>query len=176
MARNERLIKASPDTVFRVLSDPRSYAYWVPGSLAVRDAEPGWPQVGTRFHHTVGAGPLRLRDHTEVEEQTPGRYLQLQAKTRPLGKSRVKLELRPAEGGTRVTMIDDPADAATAFFFQPLTHLAMRGRNVLALRRLAELAEGREPIPDSGPNGNGAVLNPLALRRRERLRALLRAR
>jgi uncharacterized protein YndB with AHSA1/START domain len=151
MARSERVIAASPEAVFDVLADPRGYAYWVIGSMEVRGASPDWPRAGSRFDHTIGVGPLRIKDHTVVEEVQPGRFLQLAAKARPLGNARVKLELGPAAGGTRITMIEDPADKLTAFVFQPLTHLLTRARNVRSLDRLAELAEGRRPIPGEEP-------------------------
>lgn len=173
MAQNERYIDASPDEVFMVLADPRGYAYWVIGSVAIREADDAWPAPGTRFHHTVGMGPLRIKDHTVVEKVKPGRFLQLKTKARPLGNARVKLELEPDNGGTRVTMIEDPADKPTAFVFLPLTHLLMRGRNVRSLDRLAELAEGKRPIPSatdgSGAdlNGPGEAPNPKARRRRK---------
>jgi uncharacterized protein YndB with AHSA1/START domain len=173
MARNDRVIDASPQAVYDVLADPRSYAYWVIGSMAIRGADADWPRAGARLHHTVGMGPLRIRDHTVVEEVEPARYLQLRAKTGPLGSARIKLELEPAGERTRVTMVEDPADKPTAFLFMPLTHLLMRGRNVRALERLAELAEGRRPIPGdepgegSGmPGGEDAVANPKARERR----------
>ena len=151
MARSERVIAASPEAVFNVLADPRGYAYWVIGSMEVRGASSDWPRAGSRFYHTVGIGPLRIKDHSVVEEVRPDRFLQLVAKARPLGNARVKLELEPAAGGTRITMIEDPADKLTAFVFQPLTHLFTWARNVRSLDRLAELAEGRRPIPATSP-------------------------
>jgi hypothetical protein len=148
-----------------VLSDPRSYAYWVVGSKAVRDAESDWPAKGSRFHHTVGFGPFRVRDHTSVEEVRSDRYLQLRTNARPMGTARVKLDLAPVSGGTEVTMTEQPADAATAFAFTPLMHLLVDRRNVRSLARLAELAEGRRPVPreelGAGDVYSGAtVLNP----------------
>ena len=56
------------------------------------------------------------------------------------------LEKLTADGGTDVTMIEDPADPLTAIVFNPLTHLLVRGRNVESLRRLKQLAE------DGGPS------------------------
>ena len=172
MARTEQLIEAPPEAVFGVLADPRSYAYWVVGSHEIRDADPGWPQVGTKIHHTVALGPLRLKDHTVVEEVEAPRRLKLQAKTRPFGKARVALELEPAHGRTHVTMIEDPADPLTALVFMPLTHLLIRKRNENSLERLAELAEGRRPMPGDEPgtvDESGDVQNPAARDRRERL-------
>ena len=174
MARNEHVIHAPPETVFGVLSDPRSYAYWVVGSEEVRAADVNWPAPGSRFQHTIKIGPVRLKDHSEVEEMRPGRFLQMRVKGRPLGTARVTLELEPADGGTRVTMIEDPADTASALMSNPLTHLLMRGRNLRSLERLAELAEGRTPIPGEEPgaphrtpHGNGRVQNPAARERRQ---------
>lgn len=182
MARNEHIIHAPPETVFGVLSDPRSYAYWVVGSEEIRDADVTWPAPGSRFHHTIKIGPMRLKDHSEVEEVRPGRFLQLRVKGRPFGTARVKLELEPADGGTRVTMIEDPADTASALMFNPLTHLLVRGRNERSLDRLAELAEGRALIPgeEAGaphrtPHGNGRVQNPVARERRQAIGETLAA-
>ena len=151
MATTTRLMSATPDEVFGVLSDPRSYAYWVLGSKAVRDAESNWPAKGSRFHHTVGFGPLRVRDHTSVEAVRSDRYLQLRTKARPMGTARVKLDLVPTSGGTEVTMNERAADSATAFVFNPFTHLLVHRRNVRSLERLAELAEGRKPMPKEEP-------------------------
>jgi hypothetical protein len=60
MARNEHLIRASAEAVFDVLADPRSCAYCVIGSREIRAADDSWPEPGSRFKHTVNAGPLRI--------------------------------------------------------------------------------------------------------------------
>jgi hypothetical protein len=174
VATTTRLMHATPGEVFGVLADPRSYAYWVLGSKAVRDADSDWPANGSRFHHTVGFGPLRLRDHTSIEEVRSDRYLQLLTKARPMGTARVKLDLVPASGGTEVTMNERGADPATAFIFNPLTHLLVHRRNARSLDRLAELAEGRTPIPreEPGPDdvyAGATVRNPAARGRLSRI-------
>ena len=46
----------SPSRVFEVLADPRSYAYWVVGAHKIRDADDGWPAVGTFLVVTGLAG------------------------------------------------------------------------------------------------------------------------
>jgi uncharacterized protein YndB with AHSA1/START domain len=140
MARNERLIAASPERVFAVLSDPDSYGHWVVGSDTIRDADDGWPAVGTRFHHRVGFGPLKINDHTEVLAADPPSRLELKAKARPLGTAHVILTLERRGGGTLVTMIENGGDPLTKLVFNPLTHLLVRGRNAESLRRLEELA------------------------------------
>ena len=140
MARTERLIPASPERVFAVLADPESYGYWVVGSDTIRDADPGWPAPGSRFHHRVGWGPLKVSDDTEVVSVDAPNCLELQARARPLGTARILLRLERRGGGTLVTMIEDPGDPLTWLVFNPLTHLLVRYRNAESLRRLDELA------------------------------------
>lgn len=153
MARNEHLVQASSAAVFGVLADPRGYAYWVVGSKEIRDGDPGWPERGSRFHHTIGLGPLRLKDDSRVEHVQAGRLLQLKVKGRPLGTARVKLELEEADGGTRVTMTEEAADRFSRFIFVPFTHQLVHRRNARSLERLAELAEG--PVAIGGAQANG---------------------
>jgi hypothetical protein len=90
MAHNEHLIRAPAEAVFDVLADPRAYAYWVIGSRETRAADDSWPEPGSRFKHTVNAGPLRIKDESLVEEMRPGRFLQLKE---PPNRT------RPARGG-----------------------------------------------------------------------------
>ena len=184
MARTDRLIKASPSAVFDVLADPRSYVYWVIGSREIRGSDPNWPQPGSRFAHTINLGPLRVQDHTEVEELEPDRRLQLKARARPFGTARIAIELDPVADGTSVTIREHAADPFSAFLFQPLTHLAVQRRNARALDRLAELAEGRRPMPGEerearvrwpGDCQGGAVVNPLLRERRSGRRQPLAA-
>ena len=147
MAINEIHMDVPPERVFEVLADWRSYGYWVVGSRKIRGGDPGFPAAGTRFHHQVGVGPLHLNDHTQVLEVHQPRKLILKAKARPfLGTAIVDMTMERQDGGTHVVMREDPGDPLTAFFFQPITHLLMRGRNKEALDRLKELAEERPEI------------------------------
>lgn len=141
VAMCERHVDASPETIYRVLSDPDSYGYWVVGSKEIRDADAGWPAPGTRFQHTLGWGPFEVKDHTVAERMERPHLLELRAKARPFGTAKVRLELAPEGTGTRVRMYEDAADILTALVFNPLTHLLVWGRNEESLRRLAELAE-----------------------------------
>ena len=146
MAVNEIHIDTPPERVFAVLADWRSYGDWVVGSRFIRGADPGFPAAGTRFHHQVGIGPLHLNDHTSVLEVDQPRKLILKAKARPLGTAIVDMTLEPDNGGTKVIMREDPGDTLSAFVFNPLTHLLVRGRNVESLERLKRLAEKRPDI------------------------------
>ena len=129
-----------PQAVWDALADPGGYGYWVVGSKEIRDADPGWPRPGTRFHHTVGFGPLTIRDHTvALDAQRPG-LLRLRAKGRPLGTARVTLTMTPHAGGTRVRMTENPDGLTSWLALNPLVQVLTRGRNAESLMRLEELA------------------------------------
>jgi uncharacterized protein YndB with AHSA1/START domain len=129
-----------PEAVWDVLADPFQYAYWVVGSKEVRDADPGFPAPGTRFHHSVGIGPLTVRDHTEVVESDGPRLLRLRAKARPLGTATVVMEIAATGGGSTVRMTEQPDGVYSPLKLNPLVHVATRLRNAESLRRLERLA------------------------------------
>jgi uncharacterized protein YndB with AHSA1/START domain len=141
VARTRRFIAASPERVFAVLADAGRYSDWVVGSQRIRGADPGFPAPGSRFHHSVGIGPLALHDHTEVLEADRPRRLKLVARARPLGTATVTLELRAERDGTEVTMVEDPAGHTAPLRFVPLVHAFARLRNAESLRRLQALVE-----------------------------------
>jgi uncharacterized protein YndB with AHSA1/START domain len=143
VASNRRFIDAPPEAVWDALADPGSYGYWVVGSKLIRDAEPGWPAPGTKFHHTIGVGPLTVADHTESLESEPPRRLRMRAKGRPVGTATVTLELTPSGGGT-VVEISEQLDGLTApLALVPVVHVLTKLRNAESLMRLEELAVRR---------------------------------
>lgn len=141
MATTEAQFSVPPDRVFAVLSDPESYADWVVGSHSVRDADPTWPEVGARFYHRVGAGPLTVSDHTEVLAVDPSYRLVLRARARPLGTAKVEIVLDPRAGGTHVTMTEVAGDPLSRLALNRLTDLLVHRRNVESLRRLRRISE-----------------------------------
>ena len=64
MAENHVRIDAPADAVFAVLADADAYAQWVVGAKEIRSSDPEWPNVGSRFYHSVGAGS---RDHRRFD-------------------------------------------------------------------------------------------------------------
>jgi uncharacterized protein YndB with AHSA1/START domain len=129
-----------PNAVWDVLADPAGYEYWVVGSKAIRDAEPEFPAPGSKFHHTIGYGPLTLSDHTEVLDAEPPRLLKLRAKGRPLGTATVEMELIPEDDGTVVRMSENPDGVYAPLALNPLSHVFTKLRNAESLMRLEELA------------------------------------
>lgn len=140
MATNERFMPVPPEAVWEALADPGGYGYWVVGSKDIRDADPAWPAPGSRFHHSVGFGPLTIDDHTVSLDARRPTFLRLRAKARPLGTARVTFTMTPHAGGTRVRMTENPDGLTSWLAINPLTQLLTRGRNAESLMRLEELA------------------------------------
>jgi hypothetical protein len=128
--------------VWKILADGRRYADWVVGAQRVRSVEPSWPAVGSKFHHSVGVGPLCLYDNTEVLEMELGRRLVLEARLRPLGRARVELLVVPSEHGTRVVMTEKPCSPFPVRMFGSLLDPLLHVRNAEALRRLESIIPG----------------------------------
>jgi uncharacterized protein YndB with AHSA1/START domain len=142
MATNRKLIRARPERVFDVLADPESYGSWVVGSSHIRDADPGFPGLGTRFHHTRGTFGRGIKDSTRVLECLPGRRLVLRVGARPLVVGRVSLQLTPVDGGTEVRMDEIAVGGLIAAMPRMLADPPTWLRNEVSLSRLKRLAEG----------------------------------
>lgn len=141
MATTTSHFEATPERVFAVLSDPRSYEYWVVGSKEIRHWDDAFPAQGTSFHHTFLIGPLPVRDATTVLEAEPPRRLKLRARARPTGVAHVTLEIVPEDGGTSVSITEVPVEGIAARLHNPLQDKLIQLRNVESLRRLKRLAE-----------------------------------
>jgi uncharacterized protein YndB with AHSA1/START domain len=141
MAVNETFVDAPPEAVFDVLEDPCSYAHWVVGASRTRAVDDDWPAAGSRFHHTQGFLGVGLPDNTEIVSRTRPRTLVLEARIRPFAVNKVELRLFPSGGGTKVVMVEYPTGGIASKLHNPLIELALKLRNVEALRRLKKMAE-----------------------------------
>ena len=139
MAHNDVFIPAPPEDVFAVLADATLYAQWVVGAQTIRAADESWPEPGSQFHHTVGAGPLTIDDSSEVEEVDPPRLLVLKVRARPAGVGRVRLTLTPEDGGTRVVMEESAISGAADMVPDKLLDVTISPRNQASLDRLHDL-------------------------------------
>jgi hypothetical protein len=140
----ERTLDAPIDAVATVLADPRAYDGIVVGSRRIRWFDPGWPEAGSRFHHTIGLGPATVRDTSEVAEEDLPRLLRLLVHLRPFGSAEVVFRLAP-EGAdrTRVEMTETPVSGVLALTWSPPAVALTHWRNDRVLRRLGEVAGAR---------------------------------
>ena len=142
MSVNEIEVEAPPTAVWAVLADPPSYEEWVVGNKAIRDHDPKWPAAGTEFHHSVGFGPLVLKDKTVSLEAISTRRLVMNVRALPVGHGIVTLDLTEAGRGTRVRMEELPS-GGLAKLVAPAVDPLIKLRNAETLRRLKRLAESR---------------------------------
>jgi len=143
MARTTIQVSAPPERVFDVLADPFTYAQWVVGCKEIRRVDGDWPEPGATFHHSVGLGPITVKDSTSVVECEPQRRLVLRARARPTGVARVELELAARNGGTEVVITERPIEGPPATLHNPLQDWLIDRRNREGLARLKRLAERR---------------------------------
>jgi uncharacterized protein YndB with AHSA1/START domain len=143
VSRNEKTIDTAPEKVWEVLADGWLYPLWVVGATRMRAVDDGWPEPGSRLHHSAGVWPLATDDTTEVVECEPAKYLQVVARGWPLGEAEVRLTLNGMGGRTRVILEEQPLKGPGALIPKPVYTPLLTWRNVESLRRLAFLAEGR---------------------------------
>ncbi|HSE08133.1 MAG TPA: SRPBCC family protein [Nocardioidaceae bacterium] len=144
MSRTTRVMSCTPEDVFAVLEDGWTYGMWVVGAARIREVEASWPTEGSRIHHSVGAWPVLLSDHTTVERFEPPHVLQLGVRAWPTGEGRVVVTCIPtASGETEVVMEEFAVSGPATLIPDQVQDLVLHQRNVEALRRLAYLAEHR---------------------------------
>ena len=143
MSTNTRVVDATPDQVWEVLSDGWTYPVWVVGASRMRDVDESWPEVGARLHHSAGVWPLLVDDNTEVLESQPGVMLRLRARGWPAGEAEVVLRLRPQGSGTEVVIEENSVAGPAALIPDLVEDPLMKWRNTETLRRLAYVAENR---------------------------------
>lgn len=143
MAVTSRRMPVPSQAVWAVLKDGRSYGDWVVGTRMIREVDANWPGTRSRLHYTIGYGPLRKDDQTEVLAVDPERRLELRAHAWPAGTVKITITLHDEPGGTRVAIEEYPDQGLARTLHTPLSDLLVHVRNRLTLRRLEELAAGR---------------------------------
>ena len=143
MSTTTRSVSATPEQVWKVLSDGWLYPLFVVGASRMRDVDESWPAVGAKLHHSVGTWPLLIDDTTEVVEIEEGKRLLLLARGWPAGQANVDISLEPDGDATVVTINEDASAGPGLLVPKPLRDVQLHWRNVETLRRLAFVVEGR---------------------------------
>ena len=143
MATNETTIAATPEQVFDILLDAGTYERWVMGCDDIRAVDPDWPQPGSKFHHTVGFGPLKVQDTTKVIELDAPHRLVLEARARPAGVAKVSFTVTPCDEGSKVEIEEYPTRGVAKTIDNPVLDGMIKARNVETLRRLEREVEKR---------------------------------
>lgn len=149
MSRNTRLVRCTPEDVFRVLEDGWLFPAWVVGASRMRDVAADWPRPGSRLHHSFGTWPLLLDDSTVALEYEPPRRLVMKARGWPIGEARVTIQVKPHPDGSLVRIQEEAVAGPGSVIPQPLLDIPLQLRNAETLHRLAYLAEGMSPRAQS---------------------------
>lgn len=143
MSSTTRVMDCTVEDVWEVLSDGWLYPLFVVGASRMRDVDAGWPSVGTRLHHSVGAWPVLIDDTTEVLEVEPQQMLRLAARAWPAGQAEVVFRIRNVAEGTEVVVEEDAVSGPALLLPSPARQPMLHWRNEETLQRLALLAERR---------------------------------
>ncbi|MBV9831292.1 MAG: SRPBCC family protein [Marmoricola sp.] len=143
MSSVERVMHASPETVWEVLSDGWLYPLWVVGATRMRDVDRTWPGEGAQLHHSVGTWPVVIDDDTTVLESRPRELLRLEAKAWPGGSAHVALHLEAHPEGTLVRIEEDVIKGPGKLMPAVLRLPVLTWRNTETMRRLAYIVERR---------------------------------
>lgn len=147
-----------------LLVDPQAFGNWVVAARRIRAVDPEWPRPGTRFHHSVGLGPIAVRDSSEVRRLELNRLLELEVRFRPGGVALVTITLVPiGRGLTRVHLDEAPVSGIVRWAWNRGLAFVFRLRNDASLRRVrrlvgshATVAHYEDLLPDMAAVG-GAV-------------------
>jgi carbon monoxide dehydrogenase subunit G len=146
-ARTE--VAATPEVVWAVISDPRTYPDWLVGAQRIRGVDPAFPAPGTEFHHSVGATEgTTVDDTTQATHSDPPFRLGLEVHAGPF-EADVELLVLPSPGGSEIRFSERPKGAWIALI--PALRPFLHARNAESLRRLRGLLDGAAPA-ESGPS------------------------
>lgn len=140
MAKNCVTTSLKPEDVFDHLLDPWRYPEWLLGASTMRGVDDDWPEVGSRFHHRVGFGPLKINDRSKILEIEPPTRLVLHVRASPAIQAIVTFTVEPTAEGSILWLQEDPAMKAGRILrpvLDPPTHV----RNKASLGNLADLME-----------------------------------
>ena len=144
MAYTSRELAVGARKAFAVLIDPETYPRWLVGAQAIRGVDPTWPKQGSKFHHVVGFGPLRLADSTEVLDiDESAMMLRLEVRARPLIAAVATFRVIGTDSRCVITLQEEPALRKIGNFVRPVMDPATHVRNHRSLRRLAQVIEQR---------------------------------
>jgi uncharacterized protein YndB with AHSA1/START domain len=139
----EKTVKATPESVWKVLADGWLYPLWVVGASRIRQVDDTWPDPGSKIHHSVGLWPAVVDDDTEVVECVVESLIEVRARAWPGGEATVTIRLEAQGADTLVRMTEDVTGGPARLVPRPVRAPALLVRNRESLRRLAWLAERR---------------------------------
>lgn len=138
MAKNCVRTALKPDDVFDHLLDPWRYPEWLLGASTMRDVDDNWPEIGSRFHHRVGFGPIKVNDRSKIIDIDRPNRLVLHVRATPAVQGIVTFTVEPTAEGSILWLQEEPA-VKGGQILRPLLDPATHVRNKASLKNLADL-------------------------------------
>ena len=143
MSRNQIVVRTDPEDVFAVLDDAYAYPRWVVGTRRIRNVDPEWPAVGSKFHHAIGTAAAELHDSSKILAREWPRRMGLEVRFRPTGVAHVDITVEAARDGSLVTIEETPTAGPLSHLPRLMTDAPLSLRNALSLRRFRREVERR---------------------------------
>ncbi len=150
VSHNAIAIRATPEEVFEVLTDPTTYPQWLVGAQRIDHVQDHWPEPGAKFFHRIGVGPAVVLGSTTVRTHEAPHRLDLAAGMGPLGEALVWFRIASSDSGCVVSVEEVPRRGLARIAWRigtPLVIASLWGRNAVSLQSLAELVESRVDGP-----------------------------
>src|SRR3546814_13454114 len=103
----------------------------------MRAVDDHWPEVGSRFHHRVGFGPLKVNDRSKIIEIEPPTRLVLHVRATPAVQGIVTFTVEPAAEGSILWLPEEPA-GKLGRLIRPVLVRAPHVRTQASTRNLAD--------------------------------------
>lgn len=141
MALNHVLTRCSPEEVFDHLVHAEEYPRWLLGASEIRRIDDDWPAVGSNFHHTIGRGPFRIKDRSEIVAIDPPHRLELHVRVTPIVQGHVTFRVQGCEHGSSLSLQEEPALERTGDILRPVLDPPTHLRNHRSLQKLVQLMD-----------------------------------
>jgi uncharacterized protein YndB with AHSA1/START domain len=129
-------VTASPEAVWKLISDPETYPSWLMGAQQIRSVDPEFPRPGSGFDHSVGpTEEATVDDSTTATDADPPHRLDLHVRAGPFHAD-VELLVLPSPDGSEIRFSERPT--GPWFVLTPILRPVLGARNAESLRRLSK--------------------------------------
>ncbi len=132
-------LDCAPAQVFSFLVDPQKLLLWQSGLIESEMLTPAPVGIGARFREVRRMGPRKTEIRAEISEFEPNRCLATRTETKP--EARVRYELEPEDGGTRLRYAFSLHAAGLMRLMEPMIGRSIRKGTEADLAKLRQLVE-----------------------------------
>lgn len=132
-------LDCTPAQVFSFLVDPHNLLLWQSDLIRSEMLTEESLGIGSRFHEVRRMGPREIEIRGEISEFEPNRCLATRTETKP--EARVRYELEPEDGGTRLRYAFSLRTAGLMRLMEPIISSSIRKGTEADLAKLQRILE-----------------------------------